>query len=88
MALSPGGWSQVASKLITSGKILSIDIKGNGSHRKCEILKSDILNNETENKIIRFFKGKIDVIISDMAADTTGNKSLDSSEQINYALKY
>ena len=43
-----------------------------------KFLKCDLLNNETENKIINFFKGKIDVIISDIAADTTGNKSLDS----------
>ena len=31
-----------------------------------------------KDKINQFFNGKLDVIISDMAADTTGNKSLDS----------
>jgi len=78
LGASPGGWSQVASKLITSGKILSIDIKGMDPIENVKFLKCDLLNNETENKIINFFKGKIDVIISDIAADTTGNKSLDS----------
>ena len=41
-------------------------------------MKCNILDEDTENKIISFFNGKLDVIISDMAADTTGNKSLDS----------
>ena len=31
----------------------------------------------TKGKILKFFKNKLDVVISDMAANTTGNKSLD-----------
>ena len=75
---SPGSWSQVASKIIVSGKILSIDIKAMDPVENVKFLKCDILDNNTKNKIINFFKGKLDVIISDMAANTTGNKSLDS----------
>ena len=75
---SPGSWSQVASKTIVSGKILSIDIKAMDPVENVKFFKCDILDNNTENKIINFFKGKLDVIISDMAANTTGNKSLDS----------
>ena len=43
-----------------------------------KFIKCDIFDPKTKDKIIDFFQGKIDVIISDMAADTTGNKSLDS----------
>tara|TARA_B100001027_G_scaffold133806_1_gene92679 strand:- start:4042 stop:4668 length:627 start_codon:yes stop_codon:yes gene_type:complete len=75
---SPGGWSQVASKLITSGKILSIDIKEMDQIKNVKFLKSNIFDQSTKEFIKTFFKKKIDVIISDMAADTTGNKSLDS----------
>ena len=32
----------------------------------------------TKEKIKELFKGDLDVIVSDMAADTTGNKSLDA----------
>ena len=74
----PGGWSQVASKIITNGKILSIDIKYMEPIKKVVFLKSNILNKSTKDKIKSFFHDKLDVIISDMAADTTGNKSLDS----------
>ena len=78
LGASPGGWSQVATKLIKSGKILSIDIKAMDPVENVKFFKCDILDNNTENKIINFIKGKLDVIISDMAANTTGNKSLDS----------
>ncbi len=74
----PGGWSQVASKIITNGKILSIDIKDMEPIKNVNFLKRDILEEDTKKKVIDYFKDKLDVIISDMAADTTGNKSLDS----------
>ena len=74
----PGGWSQVASKIITKGKILAIDIKEMESIPNVKFLKSDILEKDTKETVIKFFKNQLDVIISDMAADTTGNKSLDS----------
>ena len=75
---SPGGWTQVASKLITKGKILSIDIKQMQPVNKVKFLKCDIFDFNTKDKIINYFNSGLDVIISDMAADTTGNKSLDS----------
>ena len=71
----PGGWSQVASKIITNGKILSIDIKDMEPIKNVNFLKRDILEEDTKKKVIDYFKDKLDVIISDMAADTTGNKS-------------
>jgi len=74
----PGGWSQVASKIITKGKILAIDIKDMKTIQNVNFLKSDILENDTKKTVLKFFKNQLDVIISDMAADTTGNKSLDS----------
>ena len=74
----PGGWAQVASKLITDGKILSIDIKQMEPIKNVEFLKNDILKESTKEKVTNYFKDQLDVIISDMAADTTGNKSLDA----------
>ena len=74
----PGGWSQVASKIITNGKILSIDIKDMEPINNVKFVKADILQNDTKDIIIAYFQSKLDIIISDMAADTTGNRSLDS----------
>ena len=74
----PGGWSQVASKIITCGKILSIDIKDMEPIKNVKFVKADILQNDTKDIIISYFQSKLDIIVSDMAADTTGNRSLDS----------
>ena len=73
----PGGWSQVSSKIITAGKILSMDIKKMEKLENVSFIESNFLKKDTKGKIIRFFGEKLDVVLSDMAADTTGNKSLD-----------
>ena len=90
----PGGWSQVASKIITSGKILSIDLKPMEEIKNVKFLQSNVFDQITKGKIENYFKGSLDVILSDMAADTTGNKSLDSirtnllcSEVLNFSSK-
>ena len=41
-----------------------------------KFVKKDFLQEESQNFIFSYFREKIDVIISDMAADTTGNKDL------------
>ena len=74
----PGGWSQVASKIILNGKILSVDIKEMKPISNVKFVKKDFLQEESQNFIFSYFREKIDVITSDMAADTTGNKDLDS----------
>ena len=73
---SPGGWSQVASKIITQGKIIALDIKSMKPIKNVNFIKRDIFEEETKQIILNFFQGKLDIVISDMAADTTGNKSL------------
>ena len=74
----PGGWTQVASQKITKGKIMSIDIKEMEPVKNVKFLKGNILEKQIKNEVIKYFNANLDVIISDMAADTTGNKSLDS----------
>ena len=74
----PGGWSQVAAKIIKTGKIMSVDIKDMEPLKNIKFLKGSITEENTKYIIKRYFENNLDVIISDMAADTTGNKSLDS----------
>ena len=75
---SPGGWAQVAAKKITKGKILAVDIKPMESVNNVNFLKGDLLDSEIYEKIYTHFGKKIDVVISDMKANTSGNKNLDS----------
>ncbi len=74
----PGGWSQVASQIITNGRIMSIDLKNIEPIKDVKFLQGDIFEKKTKNEVIKYFNKNLDVIISDMAADTTGSKSLDS----------
>ena len=74
---SPGGWSQVASSIIRGGKIVAIDKKPMEKIKNVVFFKDDFSNEVSKNKLLKIFENKIDVIISDMAADTTGNKDLD-----------
>ena len=73
----PGGWAQVSSKIITTGKILSLDIKKMDQLKNVSFLQCNFLEVGAKEKILRFFNEKLDVVLSDMAANTTGNKSLD-----------
>ena len=73
----PGGWSQVSSKIITSGKILSLDLKKMDQLKNVSFLQSNFLEENTKEKVFNFFSGSLNVVLSDMAAGTTGNKSLD-----------
>ena len=70
---TPGGWSQVASKIITNGKILAIDILPMEKINNVSFLNNDFSDSTTQVKILKRFKDKIDVIVSDMAENTTGN---------------
>ena len=91
---TPGGWSQVASKIITNGKILAVDILSMEKIKNVIFLKDNFLEEKIQKKILNTFNVKIDVIISDMAENTTGNKSVDSirtnnlcSAVINFSIK-
>ena len=74
----PGGWSQVASQIITVGKIMAIDLRDMVPFKNVKFLKGNIQEKRIKSEIIKYFQSNLDVIVSDMAADTTGNKSLDS----------
>tara|TARA_B100000700_G_C15027792_1_gene849080 strand:+ start:1505 stop:2092 length:588 start_codon:yes stop_codon:yes gene_type:complete len=73
----PGGWSQIASKKIKKGKILSIDKKRIQELEGVKFILGDFLEKKSKEKITEHFNSNIDVILSDMASNTTGNKNLD-----------
>ena len=73
----PGGWSQVIKKKIKGGKILGIDKKLTKNIDGIKFITGDFLNEGSKTNINKYFKSRIDVILSDMASNTSGNKSLD-----------
>ena len=75
---SPGSWSQFARKEITKGKILALDILSMKEIDDVKFINCDFLDNSTFEKIRIYFNSKVDVVLSDMAANTSGNKELDT----------
>jgi len=91
---TPGGWSQVASKIITNGKIIAVDITRMEKLDNVIFLNNDFSDQKIQDKILKTFNSKIDIIVSDMAENTTGNKTIDSIrtnslcvDVINFSLK-
>jgi 23S rRNA (uridine2552-2'-O)-methyltransferase len=75
---APGSWSQYASKVVRNGKIISIDLKEMEPINNTVQIKGDFTENETQHKIKEFLVSKSDVVMSDMAVNTTGIKNIDS----------
>ena len=75
---APGSWSQYASKIIKNGKLISIDLKPMDKIEHTIQIKGDFTELSTQNQIKEILTKKIDVIMSDMAVNTTGIKNIDS----------
>ena len=75
---APGSWSQYLSKVVKNGKIISIDLKGMEKIENNIQIKGDFTEIDIQNQIKKYLIKELDVVISDMAVNTTGIKSIDS----------
>ena len=78
LGAAPGSWSQYISKKITNSKIVSIDLRQIEKIDDIFHIEGDFTNEKYQSQIRNLFKSNVDVVLSDMAANTTGNKNLDS----------
>ena len=75
---SPGSWSQYVSKSVKSGRLVSIDLKDIEKIENMIQIKGDFTESETQEKIKSYFRSKVNVVLSDMAVNTTGIKNIDA----------
>lgn len=76
---APGGWSQVCAEINKNGKNLSIDILNMETIDNIFFYKKDFNDSDFLDFVKNFFKqNKVDIMLSDMAVNTTGNKDLDA----------
>ena len=75
---APGSWSQYASKIIKNGKIISIDLKEMEEIKGTIQIKGDFTDPNIQKKIRSYSSKEFDVVMSDMAVNTTGIKNIDS----------
>ena len=78
LGAAPGSWSQYIAKTVKSGRVVSIDIKGMEEIENTIQIKGDFTEADSQKKIKGFFKSKVDVVVSDMAVNTTGIKNIDA----------
>ena len=78
LGAAPGSWSQYISKNYKNIKLASIDLKKFDDVENTFQITGDFTEDIYKQKILNFFQDRIDIIISDMAVNTTGNKNLDS----------
>ena len=75
---APGSWSQYASKVVKNGKVISIDLKSMEEIKNTIQIKGDFTDSNTQKKIKDYLDKGLDVVMSDMAVNTTGIKNLDA----------
>ena len=75
---APGSWSQYVSKTVKNGKIISVDLKKMEKIENTIQIKGDFTTQETQDDIKNYLSKEFDVVMSDMAVNTTGIKNIDS----------
>ena len=78
LGASPGSWSQYISRVVKNLRLVSIDLKNMEEIKNTIQIKGDFTEIETQEKIKGFFRSKVNVILSDMAVNTTGIKGIDA----------
>ena len=75
---APGSWSQYAAKVSKSGRLISIDLKEMEPIGNTVQIHGDFTEQEIQDEIKKHINDKVDVVMSDMAVNTTGIKNIDS----------
>ena len=75
---APGSWSQYAEKKIKNGKLISIDLKTMEPLGKSVQIQGDFTEDKIKNEILKSAEGKVNIVMSDMAVNTTGIKNIDA----------
>ena len=78
LGASPGSWSQYVAKIVKSGRLVSIDLKDMEEIANTIQIKGDFTTKDSQEKIKSYFRSKVDVVLSDMAVNTTGIKDIDA----------
>lgn len=81
LGAAPGGWSEIAARRVdaVSGKggVIAIDLLPIDPIPGVELLTGDFLDDAIEQELRARLAGQADVVLSDMAAATTGHRSTD-----------
>jgi 23S rRNA (uridine2552-2'-O)-methyltransferase len=81
LGAAPGGWSQIAAKRVGSadgkGRVIAIDVLEMGELPGVEFAQMDFLDADAPARLREMLGGGADIVMSDMAANTTGHRKTD-----------
>jgi 23S rRNA (uridine2552-2'-O)-methyltransferase len=82
LGAAPGGWSQIAAQRVgavgpSRGRVVAIDLLDMPAIPSVEFLPLDFLDPAAPDRLKALLDGEADVVLSDMAANTTGHRKTD-----------
>jgi 23S rRNA (uridine2552-2'-O)-methyltransferase len=81
LGAAPGGWSQIAAKRVGAadgrGKVVAIDLLEMPEIPGVSFAQLDFLKEDAPEKLLAMMGGRADVVLSDMASNTTGHRKTD-----------
>ena len=81
LGAAPGGWSQIAARRVGAadgkGKVVAIDLLEMPEIAGVTFAQLDFLKDDAPDKLLKMMGGRADVVLSDMAANTTGHRKTD-----------
>jgi 23S rRNA (uridine2552-2'-O)-methyltransferase len=86
LGAAPGGWSQVAAKRVGAtngkGRVVAIDLLEMPEIAGVTFAQLDFLAADAPQRLIAMMEGRADVVMSDMAANTTGHRKTDQLRMV------
>lgn len=77
LGIAPGGWAQVARKVVPKAQVVGIDLLEVEPIEGVEIFQMDFMDEDAPRVLEEALGGKADLVMSDMAANTVGHKQTD-----------
>jgi 23S rRNA (uridine2552-2'-O)-methyltransferase len=81
LGAAPGGWSQIAAKRVGTasgkGRVVAIDLLEMPEIAGVTFAQLDFLDHDAPDRLIAMMEGRADIVMSDMAANTTGHRKTD-----------
>lgn len=77
LGAAPGGWSQVAVQRCGEGNVVGLDLLEIPEVVGATLLQMDFMDDAAPDALKSLMGGKVDVVLSDMAPNTSGNQKLD-----------
>jgi 23S rRNA (uridine2552-2'-O)-methyltransferase len=89
LGASPGSWLQVCVSQLTNSKpkIMGVDRKRIKDIDGVKQIHMDVYSEKLDGEIQTYFPKGIDLILSDLAPNTSGNKNLDSARSVDLVLR-